>query len=237
MLKYLAVSCLTFSLCAGVSSAQVRHADDDRWEVSFFYGVASAGDKAAATPVDGQDLPRLVVLDFASGYTAGVRITENRGRHFGAELEYGFANQPMALVDLRPGLGRLDSDHRIHSLTYSVLFYPLERDSRLRPYVSAGIGTAFFQVSGDSKAEASTEGIELKDRWKLAGGWGAGVKYRMNPNWGVRVDLRNQFTGVPDYGLPRRSSTFQGSVRPAFNADGSLSSWHFSAGVFFYLGG
>ncbi len=237
MLKILAVSFVTLVLFAGVSPAQVRSPDPDRWEISFFYGVSSTGDKVSATPVDGQELPRLVGLDFASGYQAGFRITENRGRYFGAELEYGFANQPMAFVDLRPGLGRLDSDHRIHSLMYSVLFYPTEWDSRLRPYVSAGVGTAFYQVTGDSKAAASVEGIGLRDRWKLAGSWGGGVKYRINPQWGVRVDLRHQITGVPDYGLPRRSSTFQGSITPAFNADGVLSNWQFSTGVFFFVGG
>ncbi len=232
---------LLLFLPAARLSAQTSYpassAAPDKWEVSLFAGVASAKDKSAATATAGLDTLRLVRLDYASGYLVGLRVTENLGRHFGAELDYSLANQPMAFTDLRPGLSRIELGHRIHSLHYSVLYYPLPREARLRPYAAFGLGVAFFQLDGDSREEARVAGLELRDRWKLAGSFGGGLKYRVTRNFGVRFDVRDQLTGVPDYGLPKQSPSFQGNIGAGFNSEGTLTNLQVSAGVVFYWSG
>ena len=198
-----------------------------KWEFSFLLGFNSAGDSTSLTPVSGQEVPRLVGLEHASGYLVGARVTENLGEHFGAELEYNFANQPMAFVNLTPTLPRLDLDHRTHSLVYNVLYYLLPPESSLRPYIVGGIGTSYYQIDGSARDFALTQGLDLKNRWKLAGTWGGGVKYFITDMWGVRFDVRDQITGVPDYGLPHTATSPE---EAAFKPDGLLHTWQFSAG-------
>lgn len=202
-----------------------------KWEFSFLAGVSSSGDQTSSTPISGQELTRNVGLEYASGYLVGFRITENLGEHFGAELEYSFANQPMAFRNLRPNLPRLELDHREHSVVYDVLYYPLPRSSRIRPYALAGIGACFFQIDGDSMDDALSQSVSLRNRWKLAGTWGGGVKYFITDKWGVRFDIRDQISGIPDYGLPHVAPSFQGVSGPAFKPDGLLQTWQISAGV------
>ncbi len=237
MLRKIILAVAVVVLSAPALSAQTQYENKDKWELSLLFGLSSVGDKTSVTPVDGQDATRLVTLDFSSGYMAGGRITENLNDNFGAELEYSFSNQPMAFLDVRPTLSRLDLKHQVHSAVYNLLFYPTISDQQLRPYVSAGLGAAFFQVDGASRADAARAGVDLQNVWKLAASVGGGLKYLVGQRWGVRFDLRDQITGVPGYGLPKNSPSFQGNVGPGFNAEGLLHNWQISTGVMFYWGG
>lgn len=205
------------------------------WELSWFTGVNFGQEKTASTLVTGGQTRREVIRDAASGYLVGIRITENRGRRFSAELDYTMANQPFGFVNLSSGIGRLDLEHRVHTAVYSVLYNLLSPRAALRPYVAVGLGASFFEVDGDAKDAAELEGISLTDRWKLAGSWGGGLKWRLGESWGVRFDARDVITGTPDYGLPDTATFFQGLVGPAFRPDGLLHNWQVSTGFSFYF--
>lgn len=224
-------------LSVGSLVAQIQYGPERKWEVSLFAGHNSVRDKSMATSASGIDVFRLVTLDFNPGMLAGVRVTENRGQHFGAELEYSFANQSLALREVRPGLARVDLGQSIHSLNYSVLYYVLPRTSRLRPYASAGVGVALYHLDGNDVAAAEVEGLSLKSSWKFAGSFGGGLKYRLNERFGFRVDFRDQITGVPGYGLPKVAPSFQGNIGAGLNNQGTLHNLQFSGGMVFYIGG
>jgi opacity protein-like surface antigen len=226
----LVLSAMILLQCQALAQYPGYRQNQKKWEFSFLAGFSSSGDQSSATPVTGTDTTRLVGLDFSSGYLVGLRITENLGERFGAELEYSLGNQPMAFVNLRPSLARLDLDHREHSIDYSVLLYALPTSSRLRPYAVAGLGACFYQIEGSSRDLALNQGLTLRNRWKLAGTWGGGLKYFVTDKWGVRFDVRDQITGVPDYGLPHASTLFQGVPGAAFKPNGVLQTWQFSAG-------
>jgi opacity protein-like surface antigen len=205
------------------------------WEASFFGGFASASDQTSLTPVEGQSSARPVGLDYKNGYLLGLRITQNLGEYLGAELEYSFADQPLDFVNLRPSLPTLDVKHNIHSIIYSILVYPFDRSGRLRPFGTVGGGTSFFYIGKDSKNKAAGEGIVLKDRWKFAFSFGGGVKYLLTNKLGVRVDVRDQITGVPNYGLPDTSPVLPGGeIGAAFRADGRIHNWMLNVGLNYY---
>jgi opacity protein-like surface antigen len=231
MPKYLMIALFGTLLCATAHGQQLY--ERNKWEFSLLFGLSRVSDHSSATPVDGEDTLRLVTLDFASGYIAGVRVTENFGRSFGAELEYTLANQPFGFINLHPNVPRLDLDHRVHSLTYDFLYYPLPPTRRWHPYGAVGIGVALYQLDGNSREAAEADGFALEDRWKLAANFGGGVKYMLTPKVGVRVDLRNQMTGVPGYGLPQSSPTFQGNQGAGFKTEGVLHNLQFSTGLLF----
>jgi len=203
------------------------------WEASFFFGLSTAGNSTFATPLsDGGT--KDVGMEFDSNYLLGARITENLGQHFGAELEYAMAKRPVVLTNLLPTVPRLNLDHKLHQLAYSILVYTADRSHRLRPFGSIGFGTSFFRVSGRSQDEALQQGVDLKNRWKLAFTFGGGLKFRMGRNWGLRADVRDQVAGFSDFGLPSQASLAeppQAGVRP----NGVLHNWNISGGISYYF--
>jgi opacity protein-like surface antigen len=242
MQKYICRIILLILILTGVHSFAAAQAAQtpkhSEWEASFFGGFASASDQTSLTPVEGQSSARSVGLDYKNGYLLGMRITQNLGDYLGAELEYSYADQPLDFVNLRPSLPTLDVKHKIHSVIYSILVYPFPRSKRLRPYGTIGGGTSFFYIGKDSKNKAAAEGIVLKDRWKFAFSFGGGVKYLLTQKLGVRVDVRDQITGVPNYGLPDTSPILPGGeIGAAFRADGRVHNWMLNVGLNYCWGG
>jgi hypothetical protein len=235
MLKILLTICLPLGLIdAGLFGQSLGAVPKNKWEFSFLVGAALGWDDSSATPVEGQDTPRLVRLSVPLGYTLGFVVTENLGQHVAAELSYSLADQPLTFRDLKPTLPSLKLDQHIHSVQYSLLVYPWSRKRSFRPFLSVGGGVLFYRIGGDSKAEALVEGIRLKDRWKLSLNVGGGFKYALSTKWGVRVDLADRISGVPDYGLPATAPFFQGNVGAGFRPEGRLHNRHLSGGITYY---
>lgn len=234
MLKRCFLLAISFFFLNGLAAAQVR---PDKWEFSGFAGLgALAGADSFLTPLsDGSS--NLVTLDSESGYLVGVRITQNLARHFGAELEYSYGNQPGALINLAPALRRLDLGQKIHTVSYNGLVYLTPRGSKIRPFGTAGVGISLFQLDSSTEAEGIMAGLDLRDRYKFAFTWGGGVKVYSGRQWGFRFDFRDNVTGVPDYGLPRIGQVTAGVPGPGFRPDGLAHRLQFSGGFIFSFSG
>ena len=219
-----------FGLATTNMAAQSIFTDQKKWEFSIFAGGGGLGGNTFETPVQGED-PHLVTLDAKGGYVYGVRITENRTRYWGAELEYSLANHPLALLDLQPNSGRLDLDQLVHRISYSLLLNPQIPLPRVQPFALVGAGASLFQLGGDSEQKAAAQDVDLKNRWKLAFSYGGGIKLHVSPNWGFRLDLRDQVTGIPDYGLPSEAAILDGRQSPALRPDGLFHNWQFNIGL------
>ena len=207
------------------------------WEFSVFAGLSSQGDGSFITPIEGGGTKN-VSLDSDTGSLFGLRITENLGEHFGAELEYALTDQPSQFTGLQSSISRLDMKQKIHKIAYSMLVYPLKQDQKVRPYGSLGVGASSFQVSADPEAEALQQGIDLKDRWKLAFSYGTGVKIQIRQPWGIRFDLRDHVTSVPNFGLPEQANPVHClalgcEAGAGFRPDGTFHNWQISVGLMY----
>jgi len=72
--------------------------------------------------------------------------------------------------------------------TLTVNYYPASKDSKIQPYVGAGINyTVFFGEDADSSFEAiaGKTDISLSDSWGLA--FHAGIDYQLNDNWSLNA--------------------------------------------------
>ncbi len=214
-----------------VSAQSPRLRSDSKWELSIFFGLSSIGDGTFVTPVEGGTTQN-VGLNFDSSYVLGVRIAENMGPRLGAELEYAVANQPVLFVNLAPSIPQLELNQKVHNLSYNVVIYPREREDRIIPFAFMGIGASLFNVSGDSKGAALQQGVELEDRGKFAFSYGGGVKLAMAPDWGVRFDVRDQVTGMHDFGLPSTAPLLGAGFRP----EGTSHNWQMSVGYLYTFG-
>jgi opacity protein-like surface antigen len=233
MRRIVPVWCYIFYLVSSLALGQVGQPSREKWEFSVFFGSSHRGDNTYVTPVD--SAVRNVVLGFAPGYQVGARLTENLKQHFGAELEYSLANQPMVFKDLRPNLSELNLSLRVHSVVYDVLFYGVGRKARLRPYGVFGGGVSLFEPFGRAKDDAVAKGVPLKNRWKAGVTVGGGVKYKVKENLGFRVDVRSYTTPVPDFGI---SDKVVGAPAQAvvFRPDGALHNMQFNVGFFYCFG-
>ena len=223
---------LLFLLPFSVMSVQGQ--DPDEWEVSLFVGMSGTDSGTFTTPVVGAEFPQNVELDFSESYAAGGRISQNMGSRFAGEVEYVFANQPGQFKNLSSTIPVLDFSQKIHKFSYNMVFLGGDRDAKVRPFVLAGVGGSFFQVTSSSKEEARRLGANLDSRLKMAFSFGGGVKFKIHPMWGLRADFRNYMTGVPDYDLPSEAA-FPGL--PAIAVDGVQHNWYGSFGINFYLFG
>jgi hypothetical protein len=59
------------------------------------------------------------------------------------------------------------------------------------------------------------------------------VKYHATEEVGFRFDVRDNFTGVPGYGLPEVGTAQKAALLP----DGMLHNWQFSVGFFYSFRG
>jgi opacity protein-like surface antigen len=205
------------------------------WEVSIFGGGSFLGSGTYVTPVSGsnQQSSRTVGLSYAAGSQMGFRITDNRWRHFGATAEYGFSNQPLTFTNLSDSTPSLGLGHAIHRVAYDVLYYPRNRDFRMRPYVFAGPGVSLFYIKGSAKQAASAQGIGLSDPWKFTMNWGGGVKYLLADHIAASLQFSDSISGVPSYGLPAAGSVVSGRYVPGFQPDGLLHNWLISFGFIY----
>jgi outer membrane protein len=72
--------------------------------------------------------------------------------------------------------------------TLTLNYYPAAKDSKIQPYVGAGINyTVFFDEDASSQFEsiAGPTDISLTDSWGLA--FHAGVDYQLNDNWSLNA--------------------------------------------------
>ena len=230
--SFLSKCCLALVL-AGVIAEPLRGqptagSHPRKWEFSFLAGAGSLSDGNFG-PAETGNGSSLVSLDYNAGYSLGFGVIENLGEKFGAEMRYGMGNLPLGAGSLTAGPPAPEQAHTVHGLIYSLLIYPHGwKRGRLVPYASAGFGASLFQPSGNS--DAASQGLILKDRWKMAAEMGGGVKLYLDPPWSLRFEVRDRITGVPDYGLSRAPSQEQGAGA-ALPASGRLHHWQFHIGL------
>ena len=233
--SFLGKGCLALVLACGIAQPirgqAARDSDPRKWEFSFLAGAGSLSDSTFGPAASGNG-SALARLDYNAGYSFAFGVIENLAEKFGAEMRYGIGSLPLAAAGPAEGTATAAQAHRVHGLIYSLIVYPQGwRRGRLVPYALAGLGASLFQPSGD---DAATQGLVLKNRWKLAGEMGGGVKLYLNPPWSLRFEVRDRITGVPDYGLSRAASQGDGAGA-GLPASGRLHHWQFQAGFSYHF--
>lgn len=229
--SFLGKCCLALVLAGGIAQPVRGQAAAEshprKWEFSFLAGAGSLSDRTFGPAASGNGSP-LVRLDYNAGYSLAFGVTENLAEKFGAEMRYGIGSLPLAAASQTEESTTAAQAHRVHGLIYSLIVYPQGwRRGLLVPYALAGLGASLFQPSGD--AGAASQGLVLKNRWKLAGEMGGGVKLYLDPPWSLRFEVRDRITGVPDYGLSRAAAQGEGAGA-GLPASGRLHHWQFQAG-------
>ncbi len=202
-----------------------KHRD---WEASAFWGGSFLGVGTYRTPVEGSssEASRTVRIRYVPSYQLGGILTSNHGDRWGLALAYSFSNQATVFTNLSDSVPLLHVRQSIHRIAYNILFYPMNREHRLRPYVFAGPGLAFFDIRRSFRDNAADKGVMLKDSLKVTVNWGAGFKCLLMKQLGIYLQFDDGISGIPSYGLPKTTGSTAG-----FRPEGWKNNWLVSIGI------
>lgn len=137
------------------------------------------------------DLINLDQYFVADGFRVAGRLTLNTGRFWGHEIGYSYNRSKLGIqsgeVVEKVGM-------TTHQGMYSFLLHALPEGSRVRPFLAGGGHFTTFYPPGTSVSYGN--GVT-----KFGLNYGAGVKVRVAPIWGIRLDVRNYAVPKP-FDLP-----------------------------------
>jgi hypothetical protein len=130
----------------------------------------------------------------AEGYLAetnfrfALRFTVNNYTFFGHEFGYAYNRGKLIL----PGQGEIGMP--IHQGMYNFLVYATPEGSRIRPFAAGGGHFSTFYPPGSGVFQGN--GFT-----KFGFNYGGGVKARVSDMFLIRLDVRDYWTGKPDFGI------------------------------------
>ncbi len=160
--------------------------------------VAEIGAFGGAYRLRGNDIGQ-VSFDGASvwnvsldnGWLLGFRLTLNTYRFFGHEFGYSYNRTKMKFG------GAEGEGTAIHRGFYNFLVYGLPEGSVVRPFAAGGVHFNNYAWPGLS---ATSGGGSTKFGFN----YGAGIKVRVSPMFGVRFDVHDYWNGKP-FDFPNQS--------------------------------
>jgi opacity protein-like surface antigen len=187
---------LLFSMAA-CASAQI-------FEVGPHGGISRLSGKEIGTLSDG--LGGTVPVRLDDGWRFGFRMTINNWVFAGQEFGYAYNRTQLSLGGSEAGMA-------IHQGLYNFLVYATPEGTAVRPFATGGVHFSNFVPPGTS---ATSGGGDTK----FGINYGGGIKVKVLPAWGIRLDVRQYRTGKP-FDLP--------------GVSGSLRQLEVSAGFMFML--
>jgi opacity protein-like surface antigen len=142
-------------------------------------------------------------VSLADGFHFGFRGGFNTGEHLGYEMGYMYNrtklqfNNPTAVAEAGLTGTQTSEGMAYHQVAFNALYYFTGTDSRFRPFGTAGLGFTNYAQPGSSAAYGG-------GTTELGFNYGGGVKIRLTPRFGVRVDVRQSTTPKP-FGFPMAS--------------------------------
>jgi Outer membrane protein beta-barrel domain len=140
-------------------------------------------------------------VSLGSGYRFSFRFNFNVKDHFGAEIGYAFNHMSLDFDQAAAAaLGSptaLSYAMHMHQGTFNGVYYPLTTtDSKVRPFLTAGVQFDNFVPPGGSSYNGST---------KFGANFGGGVKVHIHGIWAARFDAREYVTPKPSFGFANNS--------------------------------
>jgi len=178
--------------------------------------------------------PISLSLGYNDKLAYGLRLNLLSQGHWGGELSYSYQKNTVTLT--RQSFTPVALRGGIHHFFYNTVLYPRRYDnSKVMPFVTAGLGVASYQLSDGARARAADPrdyglgALKSQDN-RFAFNYGGGIKVNVRSNLGLRADFRHNFSDVPSYGLPKESSNPAQAVLPI---QGKLQNYEVSAGIYF----
>lgn len=147
-------------------------ASAQQWEIGVTGGYGSLRDRELAFLEDGRGL---VVREISNGVRIGGRVSFNFHDYFAHEMSYVWQRAKALTVG--------KAAFSIHNLSYNFTAHATRRDTRVRPFVTGGVGASAF-IRGLGETEFGYN-------------YGGGIKFLVSEEFGIRFDVRDHVTTKP----------------------------------------
>lgn len=180
-----------------------------------------------------------------TGGAFGGRVGVNVSKYVGLELMYEYmVNNVQFITPNGPGVPTYSFGNRNHYLALNPLFYFTPKGSRIRPYVTVGVGALQFTPTGDAKSIARDPAVNamygsqnLNDNLQVALNYGGGIKFHLTDHLGLRLDARGLLSRNPTYNLPNYPpSLASGNTGLWIPRNDKLNGVQVTAGLIWYIG-
>ena len=194
--------CLALLSLGSVASAQdFWHTPDrpDSVEIDPFGGVSLWG-----TVQSGLNTKLI------DGGTAGVRLGANVTNYIGLEFMYQYMwNNVRLQTPVTFGAPTYNFGNRNQYIAINPVFNFTPKGSKIRPYVTVGVGSLNYRPTSQAKAYAQGPyagypfyASSLGSNLQVGVNYGGGVKIHFTERLGLRLDARGMFSRNPTFGLP-----------------------------------
>jgi hypothetical protein len=174
---------------------------------------------------------------FANGGNVKARLTLDLTRHFSVEGVYGFGTDNLRITELGPTPVERSFGVRRQEAQFNILHFFVSGKRIVRPFLTTGIGVLRFSPTDQAKATAAAIGFienpaQITSSDKLSFGIGGGLEGHFSPWLGVRLDVKDDISTIPRFGLPQAPSSSGGTFFPV---DGITHNIAAAASLVFYL--
>ena len=137
-------------------------------------------------------------LDTQNGLAGSVWLANTAVGHWGGEVRLDYSRGDLQLSS---GNTKAAFNSEAYAMHYDFQWYPIQSESRIRPYVTAGAGIKYYRGIGNevefqplSQFALLSKTNQLKPMLSVGGG----VKFRVTDRFGVRVEVHDYLTTFPD---------------------------------------
>jgi len=180
-------------------------------------------------------------FDLGRGGVAGFRVTQNLWNYVGLEQAVTVHGTNNARFTLPNSFETTTFGLRQRQVSVNPVFHFTPRDAAVRPFVTAGPGFNWYVPTDKARNAALTANgnglgapVNLKTGFVPMFNYGAGLKARLAPRVGLRVDGRGYLTQSTTLGVPESATTIPNRV--TFVERSPLNSLQLTGGLTFYLG-
>ncbi len=176
--------------------------------------------------------------EFVDGGKVRVRGTLDLTKHWSIEGDYSFGRNNQRIIELSGGtLEQRDFGARLGQVHFNLVRFFTSRQSRVRPFLTSGIGAVRFTPTAEAKAlalanEFIDEPTQIDSTTLPSFTFGGGLEGRFNRWVGVRFDVKDYISPVPRFGLRQTPS---GPGADFFPVDGVVHNIEAAVGIVFFF--
>jgi hypothetical protein len=173
---------------------------------------------------------------FANGGRGKARLTLDLTKHFSIEGVYGFGTSNLKVTNSTNTPQTIGYGTREHEVQLNALQFFTSSGSHLRPFLTTGLGDAHFTPTSAAITAASNQFLDSSAQIgatnQISFAIGGGIEARSRSRLGLRFDVTDHISAVPNFGLPQSSSGTGGAFYPV---SGIVHNIQVEAGIVLYL--
>jgi hypothetical protein len=177
-----------------------------------------------------------------AGANVGFEMPLKRSNTFGIEFSYGLGQNNLNLSNQNTNPVTTTSfGLRDNRFSIDIAVHSPSTFRKIRPYLVAGPEYDLFSPTSTALSNGQKYGFgtsapvaRLSSEGHGGVNIGGGLDYNLTEKWGVRIDVRDHFTGSPRLGLPY-SSTLTSTAY--FPVSGDAHNIQYTIGIVYHFGG